>query len=114
MRAREAGACKHQARTPVRQPPRVRHPRPSCTHRATYIDVSSKLDPPSVYGENRGAPRGVGQADGDVAIEAAGAREGGIERLCAIRRREDQDLRAIDLAAAKAVHLRKQLIQHTV
>src|SRR5690606_31197011 len=60
-----------------------------------------------VHGEDALTPADVGARHRDPAIEAAGAQDGGVEDVRAVRRGDDDDA----LVRLEAVHLHEELIE---
>ena len=69
------------------------------------VDVGSEF-PPRVHAEDRLAAGEIGRGDEDLPVEATGTKEGGVEVLQAVRRRDDDDTVGLE-----PVELDEQLIQ---
>src|SRR6266851_5509191 len=76
----------------------------------TEVDVRSERLAARVYGENRGAAGEVGRRHEQLAVEAAGTEERGVEILDAVRRAHHDDL----LRAFEAVQLDEQLVERLI
>ena len=71
------------------------------------VDVVGERERPGVHIEDLAAARPVGWLDGDAAVEAAGAEQGGVEDLGPVSGAEHDD----GLGGLEAVHLGEDLVE---
>ena len=84
--------------------------RPASTRDDFKVDVGSEGLPRVCTRRIASRPAEIGRGDEDLPVEATGTKEGGVEVLQAVRRRDDDDT----VGLAEPVELDEQLIQRLI